>query len=117
MAGVSPEGHEPLTPVVLHILLSLAGGPSHGYAVMQQVEEESGLVMGPGTVYGSLQRLEDGGLVREAEVEGGGRRRRYYEITAEGLRALEREAVRLDRLSELLRWHGIVREGTSEAGP
>lgn len=110
MSGVTPSGHEPLTPAVLHVLLALAEGPLHGYAIMQRVEEESGVQMGPGTVYGSIQRLEVQGLVRERDDEGEGRRR-VYEITESGKAALEAEAVRLHRLNELVRARRIATGG------
>jgi DNA-binding PadR family transcriptional regulator len=107
MSGVTPSGHEPLTPAVLHVLLALADGPLHGYAVMQRVEEDSGVQMGPGTVYGSIQRLERQGLVREAD-EDGDARRRPFELTVEGRAALAAEAVRLRRLDVLVRERGVA---------
>ena len=60
-------GQVPLTPAVFHVLLALADGPLHGYAIMQAVEASAGreLRMGPGTIYGSIQRMEEAGLVRE----------------------------------------------------
>ena len=66
-----------LTPAVFHIMLALVDGPLHGYAIMQAVEADAGpdLRMGPGTIYGSLQRMQDAGLVREVKPEGRGRRR------------------------------------------
>ena len=64
MSDTAPA--QPLTPVVLHVLLALADGPLHGYAVMKRVEEDSGIAMGPGTVYGALQRLEEAGWIEEA---------------------------------------------------
>jgi DNA-binding PadR family transcriptional regulator len=102
MSGVTPSGHEPLTPAVLHVLLALADGPLHGYAIMQRVENDSGVQMGPGTVYGSIQRLERQGLVREADGDVSARRR-PFELTADGRAALAAEAVRLQRLTELVR--------------
>jgi DNA-binding PadR family transcriptional regulator len=102
MSGVTPSGHEPLTPAVLHVLLALADGPLHGYAIMQRVENDSGVQMGPGTVYGSIQRLERQGLVREAHGDVSARRR-PFELTADGRAALAAEAVRLQRLTELVR--------------
>ncbi len=67
----------PLTPAVFHVLLALADGPLHGYAIMQAVERTAGpgLSTGPGTIYGTIQRLEDGGLVREVAAPKTGRRR------------------------------------------
>jgi DNA-binding PadR family transcriptional regulator len=100
--AVTPEGHSPLTPAVLHVLLALAEGPLHGYAIMQKVEEDSGVQMGPGTVYGSIQRLEQQGLVRERE-DGEVARRRPYELTAAGREALAAETIRLTRLARLAR--------------
>lgn len=93
----------PLTPTVFHILAALSGGPRHGYAVAREVEElsEGRLIMGPGTLYGSLQRMTDQGLVEEADNPGeDGRhveRRRYYRITPLGREALGAEATRLAR--------------------
>lgn len=59
----------PLTPAVLHILLALSSGERHGYAIMKQVEADSqGQVkMGPGTLYGSLKRMLEAGLVQESD--------------------------------------------------
>jgi DNA-binding PadR family transcriptional regulator len=93
----------PLTPAVFHIMLALVDGPLHGYAIMQAVEAQAGpeLCMGPGTIYGSLQRMEDAGLVREARPEG--RERRRYALTPLGRKALQAEAVRLTRLADAVR--------------
>ena len=93
----------PLTPVVFHILLALGREPAHGYAIAGEVESvtEGRLRMGPGTLYGSLQRMRDDGLIEEADpgpvdaAHGG--RRRYYGITALGRAALRAEMVRLER--------------------
>src|SRR5688500_318617 len=77
----------PLPPVVLHILLALAAEERHGYAIAQEVERVTGgaVRLGTGTLYGSLQRMLDAGLIREGKTpadEGGhSERRRYYEIT------------------------------------
>lgn len=112
MSGTTPEGHSPLTPVVFHILLALTDGALHGYAIMRRVEAESGLEMGPGTVYGSLGRLEEAGLVQETESdpEGDPRRGRSFELTAAGRETLGLEALRLDRLARLARERRLVEE-------
>jgi DNA-binding PadR family transcriptional regulator len=106
----SPESGLPasLTPAVFHIMLALVDGPRHGYAIMQTVEADAGpdLRMGPGTIYGSLQRMEDAGLVREVVAEGRGRRR--YTLTALGRKALEAEAARLTKLAETVRAKKLV---------
>jgi DNA-binding PadR family transcriptional regulator len=102
-------GAPPLTPAVFHVLLALADGPLHGYAIMQSVERTAGpeLRMGPGTVYGSLQRMEEAGLVAEA---GGarGERRRTFALTVAGRQALAAEAMRLIRLADLVRDRRLV---------
>ena len=91
---------QPLTPVVLHVLLALAERPLHGYAVMKRVEEDAGMTMGPGTVYGSLQRLEEAGWIEEAgPAPGDARRGQAFQITSEGRAALRAEGERLARLA------------------
>ena len=70
----------------LYILVSLAAGPRHGYAIMTDVEEISGTPMGPGTLYGALARLERRGLIEALEPED---RRRPYRLTALGATTLE----------------------------
>ncbi len=99
----------PLTPVVFHILLAMSDGAKHGYAIMQHVEDTSGLAMGPGTVYGSIQRMEEGGLVREAPEAAEGRRK-LYEMTPEGRTALRMEAARISRLADFARARDLVPE-------
>ncbi|MBW3534015.1 MAG: PadR family transcriptional regulator [Gemmatimonadetes bacterium] len=98
----------PLTPVVFHVLLALARGPAHGYAIAGEVEEvTSGRVrMGPGTLYGSLQRMRDEGLLEEAENPGEegahAGRRRYYALTPLGRAALRAEGERLGKAARLV---------------
>src|SRR5918999_5719633 len=98
-----------LTPAVFHILLALADGPLHGYAIMQAVEQSAGseLRMGPGTIYGSIQRMEEAGLVRELATRSDDRRRVFALLPA-GRRALEEEANRLARLAALVRSKRLV---------
>ncbi|HXY32356.1 MAG TPA: PadR family transcriptional regulator [Gemmatimonadaceae bacterium] len=111
----SPEP-VPLTPAVLHILLALAEGPRHGYAIAQEVEELTGggVRMGPGTLYGSLQRLLAAGLVDETaqrpRAEADDERRRYYRLTAGGRRALEMELKRLAAVVAAARRKQLLRE-------
>ncbi|HEX2766075.1 MAG TPA: helix-turn-helix transcriptional regulator [Candidatus Limnocylindria bacterium] len=95
----------PLTPAVLHILLALSTEERHGYGIMKQVERESGgkLRMGPGTLYGSIRRMIEAGLIRESDKRPDpaldDERRIYYAITGEGRRALEAE---LERYREVV---------------
>jgi len=72
-------------PSVL-ILISLAGGPKHGYALIKDIEEIAGATLGPGTLYGALSRLEQRGLVEALPAE---ERRRPYRITATGAAAVQ----------------------------
>jgi DNA-binding PadR family transcriptional regulator len=103
---------EPLTPAVFHVLLALADGAAHGYAIMQAVEESSGRVMGPGTIYGTLQRLEHAELVRPvpAPARHDDERRQYFGLTPSGRRALQAEARRLAGLADLARTRGLLRD-------
>jgi DNA-binding PadR family transcriptional regulator len=109
-----PEGElVPLTPAVFHILLALAGGRRHGYAIMKEVEADGGgfLRMGPGTLYGSLQRMTAAGLVEETEdtvKTDGDERRRYYQLTGAGRRALAGEAARLRQALSAARRKGVA---------
>lgn len=103
----------PLTPVVFHVLLALSREPLHGYGVMKAVEVDSGLSMGPGTVYGALDRLTESGWVQASDADGGDQRRgRVFSLTDRGRTALTDEARRLTRLSHLPE----VRELLPEAG-
>ena len=93
----------PLTPTVFHALVALAREPRHGYAIAQEVEDltQGRIIMGPGTLYGSLQRMTDAGLIQETENPGDAgqhaERRRYYRVTALGRAALQAESERLMR--------------------
>jgi DNA-binding PadR family transcriptional regulator len=83
----------------VYILVSLADGPKHGYAIMTDVEAFSGSPMGPGTLYGALARLERRGLIEALEPDD---RRRPYRLTALGVTTLQAQ---LDQL------RGFVRTG------
>ncbi|RXH58768.1 PadR family transcriptional regulator [Granulicella sibirica] len=106
MSAVSSETNEssPLTPAVFAILLALADGEKHGYAIMQEAREHT--PMGPGTLYGSLDRLLASGMVEETGVDGDARRR-FYKLTDGGVRALALETVRLERASARARAKGV----------
>lgn len=81
----------------LLILISLAAGPKHGYAITADIESLSGAKLGPGTLYGALSRLEARGLVEPLPPQ---KRRRPYRISAAGARVLR---ARLDGLALLAR--------------
>ena len=93
----------PLTPAVFHILLALHGRERHGYDIMQQVKEDSrGQVkMGPGTLYGSIDRMITAGLVIEGNKQDP--RRIYYKLTALGQTALRAESERLSAIAATAR--------------
>lgn len=107
----------PLTPAVFHILLALAGGKLHGYAIAKTVLLQTGgeVRMGPGTLYGTLQRLLDQGWVVVSDSpEGVDQRRRYYRLSSLGKRALETELQRMDTLVRTAR-SAHVKLGPSKA--
>jgi DNA-binding PadR family transcriptional regulator len=85
-----------MTPAVLHILLSLSAEDRHGLGIAADVLEFTGgrLSLGPGTLYGTLNRLLEAGLVEDLGSPGldeGDPRRRYYRLTSKGRKALELE--------------------------
>jgi DNA-binding PadR family transcriptional regulator len=86
-----------------HIMLSLLRGELHGYAIMQEVEKltEGAMRLGPGTLYTTLPKLLDAGLVEETApraIEGDDERRRYYRLSYQGRAAVVEETRRLQRL-------------------
>src|SRR5919201_1220163 len=92
----------PLTPAVVHVLLSLADGERHGYAILKDVQHqtEGRVRLGPGTLYGTLQRLMELGWVEETEgpPQPVDERRRYYRLSRAGREALKTEIARLEAL-------------------
>jgi len=109
MADTSLARLLPLPAAWFQILLALADGDRHGYALMREVAEESGgrIRLGPGTLYGALKRLLVLGLVQESgrrpDPSLDDQRRRYYRLTALGSQAMAAEAARHARLVELAR--------------
>ncbi len=99
-----PDAHLPLTPAVLHILLALADEERHGYAIMLEVERQTGgrFRPGSGTLYGTIKRLLSSGLIAESgerpDPALDDERRRYYRLTPIGRRVLEAEARRLQQV-------------------
>ena len=97
----NPEECLPLTPAVFNILLALAEGEKHGYGIMLEVEANTKgqVIMGPGTLYGSIKRMLKAGLIEEsderADPEMDDQRRKYYKLTNLGRRVLSMEAERL----------------------
>jgi DNA-binding PadR family transcriptional regulator len=91
----------PLRPAVFHILVVLAEGERHGYAIKQEVEKrtEGVIKMGPGTLYESIQRMLEKGLIVESAERPSPQRdqsqRRYYRLVGFGRQVLEAEVARL----------------------
>jgi DNA-binding PadR family transcriptional regulator len=93
---------EPLTPAVFYILLALSIKERHGYDIMKQVEADShGIVnMGPGTLYGSIKRMLEAGLIVEADdLED--TRRKFYRLTKMGQKHLSAEVQRYSEVVNL----------------
>jgi DNA-binding PadR family transcriptional regulator len=86
------------------ILLSLCDGPKHGYAITTDILEQTGVDLGPGTLYGSLTKLVDRGLVAPLPSDD---RRRPYQITAAGREALS---------AQLRSWERVVSTGRTRLG-
>jgi DNA-binding PadR family transcriptional regulator len=102
----APDDFLPLAPATLHILLSLAGEPLHGYGIMREVRRQSNgrYNLGPGTLYDNLQRLMKQGMVEEVAGprEDENSRRRCYRLSSLGRGVLSQEITRLE---------GVVQEG------
>jgi DNA-binding PadR family transcriptional regulator len=110
-----PRSFLPLTPAVFHILLSLADADRHGYGIAQEVERAThgDVRLGPGTLYGTLDRMARAGLVVETDERARDRRRVYFRATPLGLEVARAEARRLARLVELARGKALLSRRTS----
>jgi|ERR1035437_296189 DNA-binding PadR family transcriptional regulator len=99
----------PLTPALFNVLLALADGDKHGYAILKEVEEQSAgeVQLSTGTLYGIVKRLlTDGWIVevrRRPATEDDDQRRRYYHLTAEGRGVAVAEALRMEKTLERAR--------------
>ena len=113
---LKPEAMLPLTPAVLHIMLALADGEKHGYGIMQEVAAitQGEMKMGPGTLYGSVKRMLEAGLVEESDERPDpaldDERRRYYKLTDFGGRVAIAEVRRLENLLGVARTKRVVGE-------
>jgi len=98
------EYRQPLTPPVFQVLLSLADGDKHGYAILKDVEEHSGgeVLLNTGTLYAIIKRLLAEGLIVESKnrprAEDDDQRRRYYRLTPKGRAVATAEVERMERL-------------------
>lgn len=104
----------PLSPPVYHVLLALGDRSLHGYAIMQAFEDKTGgaETLLPGTLYATLSRMVDAGLVEPAETpsDSSDARRRYYRVTDFGRSVARAESERLQRLLKLARAESLVPE-------
>jgi DNA-binding PadR family transcriptional regulator len=111
-----PDELLPLPPATLHILMAVAEEDRHGYAIIQEVASRTGgsVKLGPGTLYRSIQRMLEQGLIVEVRErpapELDDERRRYYRITEFGTAVARAEARRLTELVRLARASGFVPE-------
>jgi DNA-binding PadR family transcriptional regulator len=105
----SPIQHLPLSPQVFQILVSLADGPRHGYAIIQEVAQrtDGGIRLTASTLYDALARLADQGCIDEvpppADAAGRDSRRRYYRLSEMGREVAGLEARRLETVLETAR--------------
>src|SRR2546430_2550918 len=99
MAKRDPESLLPLTPAMFYVLVALADGQTHGYAILKEVEQVTGgaVRLSTGTLYGIIKRLLADGLIRDAVLAANNdERRRSYELTAFGRDVARAEAARLE---------------------
>lgn len=109
---------KPLSLPVIHILLALADGARHGYAIKQDVEERTNgtIRLGPGTLYEAIQRLQDSGLIEEQQtlktpLNGQAAQRRFYALTPKGWEALREEVRRLGAVVDRARANPKLKKG------
>jgi DNA-binding PadR family transcriptional regulator len=106
----------PLTPAVFHVLLALVDADRHGYGIAKEVATRTGesVRLGPGTLYGTLTRLTDAGLVEACPTRSRAatdERRRYYRITSLGRVVARAEAERLASLVDVARAKALLARG------
>jgi len=102
---------DPLPAAAFQILLALADGDLHGYAIMRLVEQQTGVRLGPGTLYSSIQALLEEGLIEEIDSgrEAASDRRRLYRLTSNGRKIARAEADRLAGILRIARAKKILR--------
>jgi DNA-binding PadR family transcriptional regulator len=108
------EFYLPLTPAMFHVLVALADGDKHGYAIMKEVEQRTGgsVTLSAGTLYGIIKRLVNDGMIEESRRRPAAarddERRRYYRLTAFGREVAVAEAERLEQALGLARAKRLV---------
>ena len=121
MNETSPSSKTPptLTPAAFHIMLVLAGGENHGYAIMREVAEhtQGKMRLGPGSLYGTIKRMLADGWIEESDErpdpELDDERRRYYRLTGVGMKVGRAEAELLEQLVNIARGKRLLRNPRS----
>lgn len=105
-----PHSLLPLTPAMFHVMVALADGQTHGYAIMKEVEQLTGgaVRLSTGTLYGIIKRLLSDGLIRESGAPGD-ERRRSYELTGFGRDVARAEAARLEQTLAIAKRKSLFR--------
>lgn len=104
------QAHVPMKPIWHQILLAVATGHRHGYAIRQAVEErtDGAIKLWPATLYGTLDRLGEARLIAELPENDDPRGKRSFELTAAGRAVLEAETRRLERLVAIARTESVL---------
>ena len=111
MTDPNPSSFLPLSPVTYHILLALANGKRHGYAILGDVESitDGAITLETGTLYAAIRRLRKDGLLDTAQAtDGEDSRRKNYELSALGRAVLERETARLRQVLEAAKARDVL---------
>ena len=111
---INPEEMLPLTPAAFHVLMALADGERHGYAIMQEIAEHTDgrMQMGPGTLYGTIKRLLEARLIEESDERPDphldDERRRYYRLSGVGQKVVRAEAQRYADMAAVARGKRLI---------
>ncbi len=114
-----PQKSISLTPAAFHIMLVLASGENHGYAIMREVAEhtQGKMRLGPGSLYGTIKRMLADGWIEESDERPDPQlddeRRRYYRLTGVGQKLVRAEAERLEQLVNIARGKKLLRNPRS----
>jgi len=113
LSELNPTDFLPLSPPVFHVLLALADGDKHGYAILKEVEErtQGRVVPSTGTLYAIIKRLLNDGLIEELDERptDDDQRRRYYRLSAVGRQVAIAEARRMEEIVETARGKRLLK--------
>jgi DNA-binding PadR family transcriptional regulator len=108
-----PQSLLPLTPAMFYVMVALADGQTHGYAILKDVEQltNGSVRLSTGTLYGIIKRLLNDGLIRESgALSKGDERRRSYDLTAFGREVAKAEAARLEQTLAIAKRKALFRK-------